>query len=64
MKIYVADIDKRKIDAWNSDNLPVYEPGLKPLVEEFRNKKLFFTTDVKASIEFADIIFIAVNISL
>jgi UDPglucose 6-dehydrogenase len=25
---YVVDADQKRIDAWNSDLLPIYEPGL------------------------------------
>ena len=35
--------------AWNSDNLPIYEPGLDELVKSVRGKNLFFTTDVVRS---------------
>ena len=28
-RFIVVDIDEKRINAWNSDNLPIYEPGLK-----------------------------------
>ena len=64
IKISVVDIDEDKINAWNDEDLsklPVYEKGLDLLIKNNRNKNLFFTKDVKKSIEEADIVFISVN---
>jgi len=61
IQITIVDINDEKIKAWNSDNLPVYEPGLKEIVEECRGKNLFFSTDMDSAIQEADIIFISVN---
>jgi len=60
-KIVVVDINEEKIAAWNSDNLPIYEPGLKEVVLKSRGKNLFFSTQVDQSIAAADIIFVSVN---
>jgi UDPglucose 6-dehydrogenase len=60
-KVTVVDINKARIDAWNSDIIPIYEPGLDALVKESRGKNLFFSTDVDAGIREADIIFVSVN---
>lgn len=57
----MVDISKKQIDAWNSSKLPIYEPGLLEVVQETRGKNLFFSIDVDAEIENADIIFISVN---
>jgi UDPglucose 6-dehydrogenase len=57
-----ADIDERKIDGLRKNILPIYEPGLEPLVE--RNQKeerLKFTTDLRDAIESAEVVFIAVG---
>jgi len=35
-----------RIAAWNSDNLPIYEPGLLEVVKEARGRNLFFSTEV------------------
>jgi hypothetical protein len=35
-----------RIAAWNSDTLPIYEPGLLEVVKEARGRNLFFSTDV------------------
>ena len=64
IEVCVVDINQEKIDAWNSDDLdqlPVYEPGLKEIVQETRNKNLFFSTDIDRHTEEAQMIFISVN---
>ena len=61
IRVTVVDLNQKRIDAWNSDDLPVYEPGLDEVVREARGRNLFFTTSVNDTIETADIIFIAVN---
>ncbi|MEI8122828.1 MAG: nucleotide sugar dehydrogenase [bacterium] len=60
-KVIVVDIDSARIKAWQSDHLPIYEPGLQELVKASLNKNLFFSTDVDAGIREADIIFVSVN---
>jgi UDPglucose 6-dehydrogenase len=60
-QVKIVDVNVARIDAWNSDNLPVYEPGLKEIVESVRGKNLFFETDIEANIKEADIIFVSVN---
>ena len=60
-KVTVADIDTEKIAAWNSDKLPIYEPGLKEIVMETRGKNLFFTTQIDEAIKEAEVIFVSVN---
>ncbi len=61
LKIIVVDSNPEKIAAWNTDELPVYEPGLLEIVKEVRGKNLFFTTDVDGAIDEAEMIFISVN---
>jgi len=46
INVYVVDMNADKIAAWNSENLPVYEPGLSKVVKEARGRNLFFSTDV------------------
>jgi UDP-glucose 6-dehydrogenase len=60
-KVLIVDISKERINAWNSDNLPIYEPGLKEIVKRTRGKNLFFSTDIVAGIKEAEIIFVSVN---
>lgn len=60
-QVTVVDINQARIDAWNSDKLPVFEPGLDAIVEAARGKNLFFSTDVDAAIREAEMIFLSVN---
>ena len=60
-EITVVDINQARIDAWESDALPIYEPGLDEVVRECRGRNLFFSTDIDANIAAADIIFVSVN---
>lgn len=61
IRVDVVDINADRIAAWNSDELPVYEPGLNDIVANARGKNLFFSTDVEEHIEDADIIFVSVG---
>lgn len=61
IKFHIVDINQARIDAWMSDELPIYEPGLDDVVQQTRGKNLFFSTDVKGAIKEADMIFISVN---
>lgn len=61
VKVTVVDLSEKQIAAWNSDSLPIYEPGLKEVVETVRGKNLFFSTNIDAAILEADMIFISVN---
>ena len=60
-KVTVVDISQERINAWNSDKLPIFEPGLKERVLTARGKNLFFSTDIDRGIDEADIIFVSVN---
>jgi len=61
IRVCVVDLSQKQIDAWNSDSLPIYEPGLPEVVSECRGRNLFFSTDIDGEIKRADIIFISVN---
>jgi len=60
VKVIVTDLNERRIAAWNSSNLPIYEPGLQEVVEEARGRNLFFSTDIDAAIRECSIIFVSV----
>jgi UDPglucose 6-dehydrogenase len=60
-RVDVVDIDPGRIKQWNSDALPIFEPGLDEIVKKIRGKNLFFTTEIEAGIKAADIIFVSVN---
>lgn len=64
IKITVVDKNAERIADWNSEDLsqlPIYEPGLKEVVQEARGRNLFFDTDIDAAIDAAEMIFISVN---
>lgn len=61
IQVTIVDMNEARIAAWNSDDLPIYEPGLAEIVKACRGKNLFFSTDVKKGIQEADIIFASVN---
>jgi len=60
--VVCADIDENKIARLNGGEIPIYEPGLEPLVENnLRAGRLTFATDVTEATRVSDIIFIAVG---
>ena len=61
IEVRVVDMNAARIAAWESDTLPIYEPGLDEIVKKVRGKNLHFSTDVKGAITAADIVFVAVN---
>ncbi|KAH7652383.1 UDP-glucose 6-dehydrogenase eukaryotic type protein [Dioscorea alata] len=61
IEVVVVDISVARITAWNSDQLPIYEPGLEDVVKKCRGVNLFFSTDTEKHISEADIIFVSVN---
>ncbi|XP_023609416.1 UDP-glucose 6-dehydrogenase isoform X2 [Myotis lucifugus] len=60
IKVTVVDVNESRINAWNSPTLPIYEPGLKEVVEACRGKNLFFSTNIDDAIKEADLVFISV----
>jgi len=60
-KVTVVDVNEERIARWNSDDLPIFEPGLLPAVREARGRNLFFSTAISEGIRAADIIFVSVN---
>lgn len=62
IEVTVVDINEDRIAAWQSDTLPIYEPGLYEVVwTARRHGKLLFSTDVNKAIMSADLIFVCVN---
>ncbi|KAJ8604691.1 hypothetical protein CTAYLR_006548 [Chrysophaeum taylorii] len=60
--VTVVDLSQKQIDAWNSDSLPIYEPGLEEVVKVGRGRgNLVFSTEIEKSIAEADVVFISVN---
>jgi len=60
--VVCVDIDQAKVDGLNRGILPIYEPGLEPLVKSnHATGKLRFTIDAPAAVAYAETIFIAVG---
>ena len=60
--VVCVDVDEEKIDRLKRNEIPIYEPGLEPMVK--RNEaegRLTFTTDLAAAVASARVIFIAVG---
>jgi UDPglucose 6-dehydrogenase len=60
-RFVIVDINEARIAAWQSDQLPIYEPGLDEIVRQTRGKNLFFSTETNRHIAEAEIIFVSVN---
>jgi UDPglucose 6-dehydrogenase len=60
--VICVDIDENKINKLNDDIIPIYEPGLKDLIEtNIKEKRISFTTNIQYGIKESDVIFIAVG---
>ena len=60
--VVCVDIDEAKIEGLNAGRVPIYEPGLEPMVRaNHAAGRLRFTVDAPASLEHAEIVFIAVG---
>ncbi len=61
-KVTCVDIDSVKIENLNKGIIPIYEPGLEPMVlKNVTDGNLFFTTNIATAIKNAEIVFIAVG---
>lgn len=63
IEVTVVDLNAERIAAWNSDQLPVYEPGLNAVVRRARGRNLFFIGQAEGAKKLAeaDLVFISVN---
>lgn len=64
IQVTVVDLNVDRIAAWNDEdtnNIPIYEPGLSAIVAQTRGENLFFSTEVDQAIDEAQVIFISVN---
>ena len=60
--VICVDIDETRVENLKKGVIPIYEPGLTPIVEEnYKLGRLEFTTDAKVGVEHGDIQFIAVG---
>ena len=61
-KVICVDVDQRKITNLKEGKVPIYEPGIEPLVLDNQKKgTLLFTTHIKDALDEATIVFIAVG---
>lgn len=61
IEVVVVDINEKRIAEWNTDRLPVFEPGLLEVVKAARGRNLHFSTEIESNLVDADIVFICVN---
>jgi len=60
--VFCVDKNKNKINMLNKKQIPIYEPGLKELINKnFIAGRLKFTTNLSNSVKKSDIIFICVG---
>jgi len=60
--VFCMDVDERKINALNENRIPIFEPGLEPIVARNRRAgRLRFSTDVAASVAHGELQLIAVG---
>lgn len=60
--VLCVDINQDKVDELKKGIIPIYEPGLTPLVQSnYQAERLIFTTDARQGIEHGEILFIAVG---
>jgi len=60
--VVCADVDAPKIANLKANKLPIYEPGLEPIVvRNQREGRLTFTADVGSAVERSEVVFIAVG---
>ena len=60
-RVTVVDTNPVRIAEWNSNELPIYEPGLDDIIRKTRGKNLFFSNDISGGIRDNDIIFVSIN---
>jgi UDPglucose 6-dehydrogenase len=62
IEVYCVDIDAAKVERLRAGEIPIYEPGLEPLVKRnVADERLQFTTDIAHAVRASDVIFIAVG---
>jgi UDPglucose 6-dehydrogenase len=58
--VYCVDIDEKKVEAMKSGKVPIYEPNLEEMfLRNILAQRLFFTTNLKESLEKSDVIYLA-----
>lgn len=58
-KVICVDIDEQKVERMKNGEIPIYEPGLKPIFDRsIREERLVFTTNLKEAVKDAKVIFL------
>ncbi len=61
-EVVCVDVDASRVEALNRGEIPIYEPGLEPLVRSNHEAgRLHFTTDAAEGIAHGEVVFIAVG---
>ncbi len=61
-EVWCVDVDEKKIEKLKNGVIPIYEPGLEPMVmQNYKKGSLKFTTDIKTALDNSDVCFIAVG---
>jgi UDPglucose 6-dehydrogenase len=63
VQVTVLDLNAARIAAWNSESLPVFEPGLPEIIRQVRGRNLHFILQAQglAALAEADVVFISVQ---
>jgi UDPglucose 6-dehydrogenase len=62
VNVTCVDVDEKKIGQLRDGAIPIYEPGLEPMIRRnIEKNRLIFTTDLKEGLEGSEVIFIAVG---
>lgn len=59
-EVFCVDVDERKIELLRAGEIPIYEPGLRELIAEHR-QRLHFSTQIASAVEHARLLFVAVG---
>lgn len=60
-QVLCVDNDERKVKTLREGKIPIYEPGLEPMIRKnVASKRLSFTTSTEEGVEHGEVIFIAV----
>lgn len=61
-EVVCVDVDEQRVEALKRGEIPIYEPGLTPLVEQnYQDGRLRFTTDAAEGVAHGELQFIAVG---